>query len=69
MFERIQRAAENHKDKVQKYGVIGLFAIFYIEHSMRTKTRLSTIISKQRGAERLPRRFAPSIRTAGTSPA
>jgi uncharacterized membrane protein len=29
MFERIQRAAENHKDKVQKYGVIGLFAFVW----------------------------------------
>ena len=25
VFERIQKSAETHKDKVQKYGVIGLF--------------------------------------------
>ena len=29
-FERIQRSAETHKDKVQKYGVIGLFAFVWI---------------------------------------
>jgi len=28
-FERTQRAAEIHKDKVQKYGVIGLFAFVW----------------------------------------
>jgi uncharacterized membrane protein len=28
-FERTQRAAETHKDKVQKYGVIGLFVFVW----------------------------------------
>jgi len=28
-FERVQKAAETHKDKVQKYGVIGLFAFVW----------------------------------------
>jgi len=28
-FERTQKAAETHKDKVQKYGVIGLFAFVW----------------------------------------
>ena len=28
-FERIQKSAETHKDKVQKYGVIGLFAFVW----------------------------------------
>jgi uncharacterized membrane protein len=28
-FERIHRAAESHKDKVQKYGIIGLFAFVW----------------------------------------
>ena len=29
IFERMQRAAERHKDKVQRYGVIGLFAFVW----------------------------------------
>lgn len=29
LFEHTQRAAERHKDKVQKYGVIGLFAFVW----------------------------------------
>jgi len=29
VFERIQKSAETHKDKVQKYGVIGLFAFVW----------------------------------------
>lgn len=29
MFERIQKSAETHKEKVQKYGVIGLFAFVW----------------------------------------
>ncbi|MHC4324181.1 MAG: small multi-drug export protein [Planctomycetota bacterium] len=29
VFERTQRAAEIHKDKVQKYGVVGLFAFVW----------------------------------------
>lgn len=29
-FERLHRAAENHKDKVQKYGVIGLFVFVWL---------------------------------------
>lgn len=28
-FERVQKAAETHKDKVQKYGVIGLFVFVW----------------------------------------
>ena len=29
VFDRIQKSAETHKDKVQKYGVIGLFAFVW----------------------------------------
>ncbi|MGB2865627.1 MAG: small multi-drug export protein [Sedimentisphaerales bacterium] len=29
VFERIQKSAETHKDKVQKYGVIGLFVFVW----------------------------------------
>jgi uncharacterized membrane protein len=29
MFERIRRTAETHKEKVQKYGVVGLFAFVW----------------------------------------
>jgi len=29
IFERTQRAAERHKDKVQKYGAIGVFAFVW----------------------------------------
>jgi uncharacterized membrane protein len=29
VFERIRRSAEAHKDKVQKYGIIGLFAFVW----------------------------------------
>lgn len=29
IFERTQRAAEMHKDKIQRYGVIGLFAFVW----------------------------------------
>ena len=29
VFERIRKSAETHKDKVQKYGVIGLFAFVW----------------------------------------
>jgi uncharacterized membrane protein len=29
VFERIQKSAEAHKDKVQKYGIIGLFALVW----------------------------------------
>lgn len=29
VFERTQKAAERHKDKVQRYGVIGLFAFVW----------------------------------------
>jgi len=30
MFERIHKAAETHKDKVQKYGIIGLFVFVWL---------------------------------------
>ena len=29
LFERLQKSAEMHKDKVQKYGIIGLFAFVW----------------------------------------
>ena len=29
-FERVQRAAENHMDKVQRYGIIGLFVFVWL---------------------------------------